>query len=221
MIKTTASSLREGYLARLDEEMKGLPYGVASEIRAGVLEELHGLGAEAMAAKISQVGDPVAIARGARTRFQPHPPILVTTSVSDPGPDRAAPRSSTTSTRGFAITAALTLSFGGIVIPLLGWFVGAVLVTLSALWKTWEKAVAIIIPFIVGSISLLLLQFISFESGSSSGSGSGTSAVDVSVDPSQPILGFLPVLLVLGLLTIPISGLWLIWRLRGRSNSDR
>ncbi|MFK3678179.1 HAAS signaling domain-containing protein [Microbacterium sp. NPDC090218] len=215
MTENTADALREDYLAQLDEAMRGLPHGVASDIRGGIVEELEGLDAAATAARISQLGDPRAIAREAQDEVPSSPTIVVAAPVAAP----PAPRRSSTSTRGFAIAAALTLSFGGFLVPVLGWFVGAVLVSLSALWKTWEKVVAIIVPFVFGALSLLLLQFMSFVEFSSTGSSSGTGPgpEEVVNNPLVPSFGIWHALLLLGFLLIPASGLWLLWRLRGRA----
>ncbi|MEU4015105.1 hypothetical protein AB0E56_07510 [Microbacterium sp. NPDC028030] len=214
MTETTADALRDDYLARLDEAMRGLPHGVASDIRGGIVEELEGLDAAATEMRIAQLGDPVAIAREAQDEV----PGAVTIVTAPPVAAPSAPRPPTTSTRGFAIAAALTLSFGGFVLPVLGWFVGAVLVSLSPLWRTWEKVVAIVIPFVVGGVSLLLVStMVTFSASDSGGSSSGTGTAPV-VNPLLPAwydllwMGFLGI----GLLLIPVSGLWLLWRLRGR-----
>lgn len=215
MTQTTADSLREEYLARLDEAMRGLPHGVASDIRGGIVEELQGLDADATAARIAQLGDPVAIAREAQDEVPATPTIVVAGPVAVP----PTPRPPTTSTRGFAIAAALTLSFGGIVLPVVGWFVGAVLVSLSSLWKTGEKVLAIVVPFVVGGLSLLLVStMVSISAWESSGSSSGTGEPPVVNNPLLPAWYDLIWMGVIGLgvLLIPVSGLWLLWRLRGR-----
>ncbi|MDF2562660.1 MAG: hypothetical protein K0R99_4106 [Microbacterium sp.] len=215
MTDTTADALREEYLARLDDAMRGLPHGVATDIRGGVVEELTGLDATETAARIARLGDPVAIAREAQDEVPASPNIVVAAPVSV----APAPRPSATSTRGFAIAAALTLGFGGFLVPVVGWFVGAVLVSISTLWKTWEKVVAIVVPFVFGALSLFLVQFMSFVEFSSSGSssGSGTPPDDVVNNPLLPSFGIWHAVLLLGFLLIPASGLWLLWRLRGRT----
>lgn len=216
MTELTADDLRTEYLARLDEAMRNLPHGVASDIRAGILEELQGLDAEATAARIADLGDPVAIADGAQAEVPSGPTIIGAPTVAAP----PLPRQPATSTRGFAIAAALTLSFGGIVVPVLGWFVGAALVSASSLWRTWEKVVAIVVPFVVTGISFLtvstLTAFSSSESGGSS-SGTGTPPEIPAVNPLVPGVGEWHVLILLGFLLVPLSGLWLLWRLRGRA----
>lgn len=203
MTPTTADRLREDFLARLDTAMRGLPHGVASEIRAGVVEELDGLDADTTAGRIAQLGDPADIAREAQ--FETMPEAIPTIIAPPPA----------TSTRGFAIAAALTLSFGGIVLPFLGWVVGAVLVCLSTLWRTGEKAVAILVPLIASSLSALVA--FSFWSITTVTVSSGTG--DEAVNPLMPAWYDLiwTGLSLLGFLLIPASGPWLLWRMRGRS----
>ncbi|MFJ3472842.1 HAAS signaling domain-containing protein [Microbacterium maritypicum] len=215
MTELTADDLRADYLARLDEAMRNLPHGVASDIRAGILEELQGLDAEATAARIAHLGDPVVIADEAQAEVPSATIVGAPTIAAAP-----TPRPPATSTRGFAIAAALTLSFGGIVVPVVGWFVGAALVSASALWRTWEKAIAIVVPFVVTGISFLtvstLTALASSETGSSS-SGTGTPPEVPAVNPLVPGVGEWHVLILLGFLLVPLSGLWLLWRLRGRT----
>ncbi|MEZ7755607.1 hypothetical protein O5Y58_08840 [Microbacterium paraoxydans] len=213
MTEKTAAELRDDYLARLDEAMRGLPHGVASDIRGGIAEELDGLDAEATAERIDRLGDPRGIAREAEDEVPPAPPVV----LPAPAPAPLVPRTPTTATRGFAIAAALTLSFGGIVVPVIGWFVGAVLVSLSAMWRTWEKALAILVPFAATGLSFLITStMIGFSTGSASGSSADGDAVSEVVNPLVPSFGEWHLLLLLGFLLVPASGLWLLWRMRGR-----
>lgn len=213
MTQATADVLREEYLARLDEAMRTVPHGVASEIRAGILEELQGLDADETAARIAHLGDPGEIAREAQSETSVESP----TGRVAPAPEPPAPRPPTTSTRGFAIVAGLTLSFGGIVVPVVGWFVGAALVIMSPLWKAGEKVVAIVVPFVAGGLSILLLStMVTVSTWESSSSSSG--AESPANNPLLPAwydmiwMGTMGI----GVLLIPASGLWLLWRLRGR-----
>ncbi|WP_315637786.1 MULTISPECIES: HAAS signaling domain-containing protein [Microbacterium] len=213
MTEKTAAELRDDYLARLDEAMRGLPHGVASDIRGGIAEELDGLDAAATAERIDRLGDPRGIAREAEDEVPTAPPLV----LPAPAPAPSAPRTPTTATRGFAIAAALTLSFGGIVVPVIGWFVGAVLVSLSPLWRTWEKAVAILVPFVATGLSFLIASTMTgFSTGSASGSSSDGDVMSEVVNPLVPAFGECHLLLLLGGLLVPISGLWLLWRMRGR-----
>ncbi|MDQ0728466.1 hypothetical protein [Microbacterium sp. W4I20] len=212
MTDTTAEQLRADYLARLDEAMRHLPHGVASDIRGGIIEELEGLDADATAAKIAQLGHPESIAEEAQrevpagTAYAAAPPVAP-----------AVRRLPATATRGFAITAALTLSFGGFVLPVLGWIVGIALVTSATLWRRWEKAVAIAVPFAFTGLSLLISWIVSGVTGAGPGGASSGAFEAPGNNPLVPGLGEWHLLILLGFLLIPASGLWLLWRLRGRA----
>lgn len=216
MNDTDAATQREAYLQRLDAAIARLPHGVAAEIRAGVAEELAGLDEEALTARIGDLGDPVDIAREARQELPAEDvPLVPALPISV-----AQTKPPATETRGFAIIAALTLSFGGIVLLGVGWVIGAVLVCLSGLWHPWEKAVAILVP-LAGAIVLGLVSSTFWVSGDvtavvSEGSGS---QIPEAVNPLIPAVYDIVMLAVaaIALLLIPASGLWLLWRLRGRT----
>lgn len=217
MNDTNDNPTRDDYLRRLDDAMRDLPHGVAAEIRAGVTEELAGLDATQAAQRIADLGDPADIARGARDEL-PGAPV-----IAAPLPAPAAPKPPVTQTRGFAIVAALALSFGGFVVPGVGWVVGAVLVLLSSMWRLWEKAVAILVPLAALLLVVIVGSAMWMTTGEvQSGSASGTSAAP---DPlNNPLVpGWYEVIwltvVVGGLLLIPASGLWLLWRMRGRAAS--
>ncbi|WP_243229776.1 hypothetical protein [Microbacterium sp. CIAB417] len=211
MIETDADRLRTEYLTRLDVAMRDLPHGVASEIRAGIAEELEGRDAEAIAARIAALGDPADIAREAQDEVPVPPVVMVAPPVAAP----AGGRPPATGTRGFAIAAALTLSFGGIVLPFAGWIVGVVLVCFSTLWRVWEKVVAVLIPFVTAAFSILVWSSFSVAATVEE-SGSG---ITETVNPLVP--AWYDVVwsgaLLIGILLVPASGLWLLWRLRGRT----
>ncbi|WP_102191646.1 HAAS signaling domain-containing protein [Microbacterium aurantiacum] len=211
MTQSEAMRLCEEFLARLDEAMRGVPYGVANDIRRGILEELDGLDADATADRIASLGDPALIAREAQAEgLDRHTPVAV-----------AAPRTPMTQSRGFAIIAALMLGFGGFLVPVVGWVIGAVLVCLSPLWRRGEKIIAFAAPFFVAGVSILIISLLSgFGSGFGAGSSSGSSGAfdaPAAVNPLVPTAydlwnsGFL-----FAFLLLPASALWLLWRLRGR-----
>lgn len=199
MTDTAAQDLRESYLARLDDAMRALPHGVASDIRGGIAEELQGLDAQATAARIVQLGDPADIAREAAVEASGTPVVIA-------APERtpAIERAPVVARRGYAIVSALVLSFGGFVVPVVGWFVGAVLVSSSTLWKTGEKIAAIAVPFAVAAIAIVIAQVTGLASSPPAG------------NPLVPSLGGWHLMILSGLVLIPASGLWLLWRLRGR-----
>lgn len=211
MIQTDAARLRADYLHSLDAAMRDLPHGVAAEIRSGIAEELEGLDAAATAARIAQLGEPAEIVRGAAQEL----------GEPRPGAQEASMPRRVTGTRGYAIAAALALSFGGIVVPFVGWIVGSVLVSFSTLWRTWEKVVSIVVPLAIVALAALA-SFAAFAvpAGATSVEVSGGDvAVGGEANPLLPsgydILwsGFG----LVGFLLLPASGLWLLWRLRGRA----
>lgn len=212
MMDTDAARLREDYLARLDAAMRDLPHGVAAEIRGGILEELQGLDAAATAARITQLGDPKVIAHEAQDEV-PTPPVMVAVPVAAPVKPPAS------STRGFAIAAALTLSFGGFVVPFAGWVVGMVLVCMSSRWRTGEKLVAIVVPF-TAVVVVIVGGLVAFSTMGevSSVQVSGSEAEEVVSNPLMPAAYDLvwSGIVALGILLVPASGLWLLWRLKGR-----
>lgn len=103
--------------------------------------------------------------------------------------------------------------------PVLGWIVGVVLVCLSPLWKAWENAVAILVPLVFVTLSAVITASMSFASGEATGGlMSGTGVPPVDPNPLLPAWYdlFWVSGLALAVLLVPASGLWLLWRLRGR-----
>lgn len=199
------------YLARLDVALRDVPHGIAAEIRAGVAEELSSLDPDAAERRIAQLGDPAVIAREA----------MDAGGLVPPGPwvPPVVPvRSPATTTRGFAIAAALVLSFGGFLVPFAGWVVGAVMVGLSSMWRTWEKVVAICAPLVLFGIVMLfsLAAFTTTAVEVHEASGTG-SAPDIANPLVPDLFGFHSAIILLVVLAIPASGLWLLWRMRGRT----
>lgn len=189
----------DDYLARLDESLRDVPHRVAADIRAGVAEELRSLDPDAAEARIAQLGDPAVIAREALDAGGYAPPAAPAAAR----PERAASPGSVpvSRSRGFAIAAALTLSFGVYLVPFVGWFVGVALVLLSTMWRTWEKAVAIVAPLLMLVLTLV-------------GSIPAWIWVDDVLEPTFGVHTF--IVLTVGVV-IPASGLWLLWRMRGRA----
>ncbi len=194
------------YLARLDTALRDVPHGIASDIRAGIAEELSSLEPDAAQARIAQLGDPEQIAREAMDAAGYVP------AVAAPAPP--ARRLPLTRTRGFAIAAAIALGGGGFVVPIVGWFAGVVMVLMSAMWRTWEKLVAVLLP----SATFVLMAAVSALSQSWAAAGPEGSGVNPLM-PNLALPGWHATLLI-GFVLVPVSGLWLLWRMRGRSPVD-
>lgn len=208
MTDTEAQALREDYLRRLDDAIQDLPWRVATDLRGGIAEELDGLGADEVRARIQRLGDPAEIAAAAREEAASAtvPPSLV------PSPASAAPVARPfVERRAYGVVIALVLGFGGLVVPVAGWLIGIALVTSSRLWRRWEKAVALLLP-VVGTVAMaLVLLILGLVGGGGDRSGPGGS------NPVLPTSFDLWHLGVIGpILLIPIGALWLIWRLSAR-----
>lgn len=220
MTDTGAARLRDDYLGRLDAAMRDVPHGIASDIRAGILEEFSGLDADAAAALIARLGDPETIAReaGAGAADAAAPVMSVSPAVAAAAGEVPASRQiEVIQTRGFALLAALVLGFGGIVVPVVGWFVGAVLVCLSRLWRTWEKTVAIAAP-VVAVVGVWIVVSLAPASEAIAFNDGGTFQAPAAENPLLPAgydIAWSTSFIIL-LVVIPASGLWLLWRLRGR-----
>jgi uncharacterized membrane protein len=112
------------YLHELDEELRDLPRSRRQELLGEIHEHIDSALAESPALDEAEVrnvldrlGDPYDIAEEARQRF-------------------GVPRQRS---RGLEIAALIFLLVGGIVIPVVGWFIGVILLWSSRVWTTGEK----------------------------------------------------------------------------------
>jgi uncharacterized membrane protein len=195
---SSSDRLVSDYLDRLESELAGLP-------RAGRREVLDGIEAhieEALAALepgdeagvrnlLDRVGEPAEIAAEAGDRF--------------------GPRRQKTTWR--EICALILLPFGGLVLPVIGWFAGVVCLWVSDAWTARDKVIGTIV--IPGGlfVPFFLLVFVGSSSGSTciGGSAGQTSCTGGSGTSIWPIV-------LLGLLVLAplVSDAYLLWRLRRR-----
>lgn len=120
----------ERYLHELDRELQDLPtnrrHELLDEIREHIgsaLEEAPSREEAEVRNVLERLGDPTEIAEEARQRF---------------GIRRAEP--------GIRETLALVLlPIGGVLIPVLGWIVGAILLIGSRVWSTQEKVIGMLL----------------------------------------------------------------------------
>jgi uncharacterized membrane protein len=151
---TAADRLVDDYLQRLDAELGDLPRARRRELVGEIAEHIAEArsvlpreGEAEIRTLLDQVGDPADIAAEARERL-------------DVRPRR----------RGVVeILALIGLLVGGIVLPLLGWFVGLVLLWVSDAWTTREKLVG---TFVVPG-GLAPAFYLTFAAVSSPESGLG------------------------------------------------
>ncbi|MBS1905507.1 MAG: hypothetical protein JST33_02840 [Actinobacteria bacterium] len=205
MTEAEAQSLREDYLDRLDAAIAELPWRVANDLRSGIAEELDGLDAAALHARIGQLGDPAQIAAAAKEETGSAPPAPVVVVAPAPVPVGKSPM---VDTKWFAIMGALLLGFGGIVAPMVGWIVGVAFVTSSRFWRRWEKSVAILLPFATAVLAWLASTAAStFWVVEPDSEGAGR-------NPFVPTAAWNLSMIVI-VMTV-VCALWLLWRLRGR-----
>ena len=125
-MSSTADKLVEDYLKRLNAELRGLPRArrreLVEEISAHIAEARVDLEIEDepnIRTLLDRLGEPVEIAAEATERFGPLP-----------------------STAGWKEVGALVLlPIGGVILPVLGWFIGIVLLWISDAWSTRDKLV--------------------------------------------------------------------------------
>lgn len=120
----------EHYMQELDGELRDLPPArrreLLEEIREHIgsaLEEGPGEGETEVRNVLERLGDPADIAEEARRRF---------------GISRAKPGVR-------EIIALVLLPIGGIIIPVLGWIIGAILLATSNVWTGREKAAGLLL----------------------------------------------------------------------------
>ena len=151
-MSATSDKLVERYLKHLDVELDDLP----RDRRREIVDEISGHIAEARADLeqetesdvrniLEGLGDPAEIANDARERFEisPHPKP----ARSEPG--------------WVEIGALIMLLVGGLVLPVIGWFIGVILLWMSNAWNTRDKIIGTIfgpgglgLPLFLGTIAV-------------------------------------------------------------------
>jgi HAAS len=125
-MSSTADKLVDDYLKRLDSELSGLPRArrrelvdeISGHIAAG-RADLESENEAAIRTLLDRLGDPADIAAEATERFEP--------------------RAKTSGWR--EVVALIMLLVGGLILPVIGWFVGLVLLWLSDAWSTRDKLI--------------------------------------------------------------------------------
>lgn len=219
--------LRSRYLTELDEAIGSLPHRLAVELRAGVAEELSELTSEQLLQRITELGSPAEVARAALAADReaaaapnqsgkaegftvggsPHLPPAGP-AATGAGPSTPRPLSEG---RGYAVVALVALGIGGIVLPAIGWIIGCVLVSTSSLWRTREKLVAILTPPVAAIVALALGWALNGIFGGGTESATGSPLLPAAYDVVWSAVLFT------GFVAAPLSALWLLLRLRGRT----
>jgi len=201
-----ADTLVSDYLKRLNGELRGLPRArrreLVDEISEHIAEARADLESENEAAirtLLDRLGDPEEIAAEARERFGLAPRKVGWKEVG----------------------ALIMLPIGGVILPVLGWFIGIVLLWVSDAWSTRDKLVGTLL-FPGGLLLPLALGVMAEES-----SGCGT-IVNPQLSP-QPIgsncppadgTGAWEVALVVMLVLVPlVTTVYLARRMRRASSA--
>lgn len=211
------AELRARYLTDLDLALTELPHGMATELRSGVVEELAELDGDELQRRIAELGPPEDVARAARVEGLGEAPLDAFGAQAAPANHRTVTPLS--ESRGYAIAAAIVFGIGGLALPIIGWVIGCGLVATSKFWRVREKAWAIATPLLVLAVSFLAIWVAAWAGGSGElNGGDGSQGADLASNPLMPAgydLLFSAVLLV-WVVAVPLVGLWLILRLRGR-----
>ena len=191
-MSTSADRLVEDYLDRLERELADFPSArrreLVQEISEHIAEARAQLESESEADVrnlLDRLGEPVDIA--AEAREAPAEPLVAAT----PAGER---RSS-----GIDVAALILLLVGGVVLPVLGWFVGVVLLWISASWTTNEKLIGTFV--IPGGLALPVYLSLAGTYTESCGGSSG-SPVTCAGEPSGAMHAF-GVIIMLALFVLP------------------
>ncbi|WP_314139846.1 hypothetical protein [uncultured Plantibacter sp.] len=106
--------------------------------------------------------------------------------------------------RGFAITAALFVMLGGLVVPFVGWVAGMVMLWRSRAWTTRQKVWATGGPVLASAAVLLVLALLSANWKSTDAGVGGSPVIPVVYDLGSTAV----VLLLVG---YAAAGTWLLW----------
>jgi hypothetical protein len=122
------------YLAELENALQNAPADLRAEILAGVREELDGLPADEVRARLADFGDPAFIAAEA----------LNEAPIAAPVPPHTA-----------ALVAVLVMIFGSFLLPVAAGIIGLAWASWSKAWSVREKLVAWSVPVVVVLVSVL------------------------------------------------------------------
>jgi hypothetical protein len=169
-MSTTPDKLVERYLKHLEVELDDLP----RDGRREIVDEIAGHIAEARASLqheneadvrniLEGLGDPADIAADAGERFDVRPTSAA--ARYKPG--------------WIEVGALVMLLVGGLIVPIVGWFIGVVLLWVSNAWNVRDKVIGtVFVPGGLGLSVFLLMAGLSAGGGSASGS-------DCQIDPTS------------------------------------
>ncbi|KQW08395.1 hypothetical protein ASC66_05745 [Leifsonia sp. Root4] len=193
MTDATLAPAARDYLDRLDAALAGIDASTRADILSGVREVLIGRDADAVAARIRELGDPDFIAAEARA-------VPVAAEVSPDG----TPRARRPEPAGLAIVAAVLVMIGGALVPILGAVVGYVLVWISTVWTTRQKLIATLLP--VGTALALALVLVAVRLGLDPSGEAGAANPQSAISPTMVLWNGIVLIAAVQLMV----GIWLL-----------
>jgi len=196
-----ADKLVADYLKRLNAELRGLPRARRRELVEEISEHITAARAEGdtedearIRTLLDSLGEPEDIAAEARERLGVQPRRRGVVEVG----------------------ALILLPFGGVVLPVIGWFVGVLLLWISDAWNTRDKLVG---TFVIPGGLLVPLGLLVVGTGSGGACVETSTGSDCTAD-SAGTGDILVIALVTGLLLAPLATtVYLARRLRRDSAS--
>ncbi|TFD93393.1 hypothetical protein E3T61_04680 [Cryobacterium lactosi] len=122
------------YLAELESALAGVPADLRAEITADLAGELRGLDEGAAAARIVELGDPRAIAADASAEAET---AAAQTATAQPI-DARMPVS-----LAYPTAAAIVLTAGWYLVPIVGWIVGLVMIGAGSRWAPQVRVASV------------------------------------------------------------------------------
>jgi uncharacterized membrane protein len=212
---TTPDKLVERYLKHLDVELDDLPRDrrreIVDEIAGHIAEARAGLEHETEAEVrniLDGLGDPADIAADARERFDVRP----------------AARSAPYRPGWIEVGALVLLLVGGLIVPIFGWFIGAILLWVSNAWNVRDKVIGTL--FVPGGLGLSVFMYLTGSTLSAGETGVSGCEIDpetgrefncfeeTTTDPTTFMDVLVFVFFVALLVTPLITTAYLVYRLR-------
>ena len=138
----SASSRR--YLDELESALAAAPAALRADILADIADELNGLDEDASRARIAALGDPRAIAADAAAEAQ-------ASGSPVPGPV-PVPVS-----KAYPTAAAIVLTAGWYVVPIVGWIAGLVMIGVGKLWAPQVRVASAVVSVAAALVALAAL----------------------------------------------------------------
>ena len=136
----SASSRR--YLDELESALTAAPDTLRADILADIADELNGLDEDASRARIAALGDPRAIAADAAAEVQaPGNPVQGPVPVS----------------KAYPTAAAIVLTAGWYVVPIVGWIAGLVMIGVGKLWAPQVRVASAVVSVAAALVALAAL----------------------------------------------------------------